>query len=92
MMKHPAETDFKTEVSDAAVTATFLPTKSAYTFYRLADPEDIARHGPIMLEPDMVHHGGATGDTGEDYLSHEVRQMARSLAMKALEGRTARHI
>ena len=51
-MKHPAETDFKTAVSDAAVTVTFVPTKSTYTFYRLDDPDDIRRHGLIMSEPD----------------------------------------
>ena len=59
MMKKPTEADFKTAVSDAAVTVTFRPTKSTYTFYRLADPNDIKQHGPIMSEPDNVHHGCA---------------------------------
>ena len=76
-MKHPAETDFKTAVSDAAVTVTFVPTKSTYTFYRLDDPDDIRRHGLIMSEPDNAHHGGATGDT-DDYPSHEVQKMAHA--------------
>ena len=73
-MKKPIEAEFKTAVSDAAVTV-ILRTKSTYTFYRLADPNDINRHGPIMSEPDSAHHGGPTGDTG-DYHSHEVQQMA----------------
>jgi hypothetical protein len=41
-MKHPTEADFKVAASDAAVTVTFLPTKSTYTFYRLADAIDAA--------------------------------------------------
>ena len=82
-MKHPAETDFKTAVSDAAVTVTFVPTKSTYTFYRLDDPDDIRRHGLIMSEPDNAHHGGPTGDT-DDYPSHEVQKMAHRVALKAL--------
>jgi hypothetical protein len=86
-MKRPTETDFKTAVSDAAVTVTFLPTKSTYTFYRLADPKDIKQYGPIMPEPDNAHHGGPTGDT-DDYLSHEVQQMAHHLALNAISGST----
>ena len=84
-MKKPTEADFKTAVSDAAVTVIFQPTNSTYTFYRLADPNDIKRHGPIMSEPDNAHHGGPTGDTG-DYHSHEVQQMAHRCAVKALAG------
>jgi hypothetical protein len=84
-MKRPAETDFKTAVADAAVTVTFVPTKGTYTFYRLADPNDIKRHGLIMPEPDNAHHGGPTGDTG-DYHSHEVQEMAHRIAVKALTG------
>jgi len=84
-MKHPTEADFKVAASDAAVTVTFLPTKSTYTFYRLADAKDIEQYGPIMPGPDNAHHGGPTGDTG-DYLSHEVQEMAHRVAVKALIG------
>ena len=85
VMKHPTEADFKVAASDAAVTVTFLPTKSTYTFYRLADAKDIEQYGPIMPEPDNAHHGGPTGDTG-DYLSHDVQEMAHRVAVKALIG------
>jgi hypothetical protein len=84
-MRRPTDVNFRTAVSDAAVTVTFEPTKSTYTFYRLADPDDINQHGPIMSEPDNIHHGGPTGDTG-DYHSHEVQETAHRLAMKALTG------
>jgi hypothetical protein len=58
MMKKPTEAEFKTAVSDAAVMVIFQPTKSTYTFYRLADPNDIRRYGPIMSEPDNAQRNG----------------------------------
>ena len=79
------EAEFKTVVSDAAVTVICQPTKSTSTFYRLADPNDIQKYGPIMSEPDNAHHGGPTGDTG-DYHSQDVQQMAHRCAVKALAG------
>lgn len=82
-MKHPIEKDFKVEKSDAAVVVTFEPTKSIYTFYRLANPDDIAKHGPILTEPDIIRHSGKTGDTG-DYPSDEVQRMAHRLAVQAV--------
>jgi hypothetical protein len=53
----------------------------------LADPKDIKQYGPIMPEPDNAHNGGPTGDT-DDYLSHEVQQMAHHLALNAISGST----
>ena len=50
-------------------------------FGRLADPEDIARYGPLS-RPSNVRHG-KTGDTGE-YPENEVAQMAHTLAVKAI--------
>jgi hypothetical protein len=81
-MKQPIETDFKIETLDAAVVVTFSPTKSYYTFYRLADPKDIERFGPVMPEPDNIRHAGPTADTG-DYASDAVLHMAHRLALKA---------
>jgi hypothetical protein len=48
-MKHPARSDFDTAVTEAGVNVTFKPTKSTYSFYRLAESEDIARLGPVSL-------------------------------------------
>jgi hypothetical protein len=79
-MEQPTEADFKVQTSDSGVVATFNPTKSDYTFYRLAVPDDIARYGSIMFE--KVRHTGPRGDTG-DYRSHEVGRMAYHLAARA---------
>jgi hypothetical protein len=64
-MKHPVTGDFDTAVTEAGVNVTFKPTNSIYSFYRLAESEDVARLGPVSLEP--VRHAGPSGDT-EDYL------------------------
>jgi hypothetical protein len=53
----------------------FKPSDSYYNFGRLADPEDIARDGPLSQSPSVKH--GNTGDTG-DYPPEEVAQMAHS--------------
>ena len=63
-MKQPVESDFDTSVTEAGVTVTFKPTNSIYSFYRLADTDDIARLGPVS--PGRVRHAGPTDDT-EDY-------------------------
>jgi hypothetical protein len=82
MMKQPTEDDFAVQVLEGGVTVLFKPTQSHYTFYRLADPEDIKRFGPLSPQPDGVRHAGPTGDTG-DYRSDEVQGMAHSLATDA---------
>jgi hypothetical protein len=76
-MKHPATSDFETNVTDAGVTVTFKPTNSVYSFYRLADSDDIARLGPVSLQ--NVRHAGRSGDT-EDYFADEVLAMAQRVA------------
>jgi hypothetical protein len=48
-MKHPVRSDFDTAVTEAGVNVTFKPTNSIYSFYRLAESEDIARLGPVSL-------------------------------------------
>jgi hypothetical protein len=83
MMKQPIEDDFAVvEVLESGVTVLFEPTQSFYTFYRLADPNDIKKYGPVSPEPDVVRHSGPSGDTG-DYQSDEVQGMAHSLASDA---------
>jgi hypothetical protein len=76
-MKHPLRGDFDTAVTEAGVNVTFKPTNSIYSFYRLAESEDIARLGPVSLE--RVRHAGPSGDT-EDYSSDEVQDMAQRIA------------
>jgi hypothetical protein len=76
-MKHPVKNDFEVAVSEASVTVTFKPTNSIYSFYRLADSDDIARLGPVSLA--HVRHAGASGDT-EDYRADEVQGMAQRIA------------
>ena len=83
MMKQPTEDDFTVvEVLESGVTVLFEPTQSFYTFYRLADPDDIKRFGPVSPEPDNIRRAGPSGDTGE-YQSDEVQGMAHSLASDA---------
>ena len=74
-MKHPVRSDFHAAVTEAGVTMTFKPKNSAYSFYRLANADDIARLGPISFAG--VQH--AERDT-EDYPSDEVRAMAQRIA------------
>jgi hypothetical protein len=77
LMKHPVTGDVDTAVTEAGVNVTFKPTNSIYSFYRLAESEDIARLGPVSLE--RVRHAGPSGDT-EDYSSDEVQDMAQRIA------------
>src|SRR5262245_66342714 len=79
-MKHPTPSDFIINVEESHVSVIFKPNNSDYNFGRLADPEDIARFGPLSY-PNVRH--GNTGDTG-DYPSEEVAQMAHSLAVQEI--------
>ena len=85
-MKHPFKSDFDTAVTNAGVTVTFKPTNSIYSFYRLADSEDVARLGPVSLA--AVRHAGPSGDT-DDYPSDEVQIMAQHIASELAEINTA---
>jgi hypothetical protein len=78
-MKRPTPSDFTVDAKEAYVSVIFKPTGSHYNFDRLADPEDIARYGPLSRS--SLH--GKTGDTGE-YPKNEVAQMAHTLAVKAI--------
>jgi hypothetical protein len=80
-MKHPTPSDFIVNVEESNGSVIFKPSDSYYSFGRLADPEDIARYGPLSQSPNVRH--AKTGDTG-DYPSEEVAQMAHSLAVKAI--------
>jgi len=76
-MKHPNKSDFRTAVTEAGAVVTFQPTNSIYSFYRLADSNDIARLGQVSLG--SVRHAGPSGDTN-DYASDEVQAMAERIA------------
>jgi hypothetical protein len=82
-MKRPTKDDFAVDVLEGGggVTVLFKPTRSYYTFSRLADPKDIQQFGPISPAPN-VRHASRSGDTG-DYRSDEVQAMAHSLASDA---------
>ena len=80
-MKHPTPSDFIINVKESHVSVIFKPSESYYNFGRLADPEDIARHGPLSQSPNVRH--AKTGDT-DFYPPEEVAQMAHSLAVKAI--------
>jgi len=74
-MKHPVREDFDTFVTEAGVSVTFNQTNSIYNFYRLTDPKNIERVGPVSFAG--VQH--ARRGTGA-YSSEEVQDMARSIA------------
>jgi len=76
-MKHPARSDFHVIVTEAGVSVTFKPTDSTYSFYRLADGNDIARLGPVSFAG-VQHAGRNTGD----YAAQEVQDMAQRLALE----------
>ena len=80
-MKEPVEKDFIVTRVGAGVLVSFKPTDSHYSFNLLADPEDIARTGP--LGPDVRVRHAKTGDTGE-YPSNSVLALARRLAERAV--------
>src|SRR5215831_14632959 len=61
-MKHPTPSDFIINVEESHVSVIFEPSNSDYYFGRLADPEDIARFGPLS-SPSV--RPGSTGDTGD---------------------------
>ena len=74
-MKHPVRSDFSTVVSEAGISVTFKPTNSIYSFYRLAESDDIARVGPVSYAG-VQHAGHNTADFPPD----EVQDMARRIA------------
>jgi hypothetical protein len=76
-MNHPVRSDFATAVVEAGVTVTFKPTKTIFSFYRLADSDDITRLSTVSQA--SVRYAGASGDT-EDYASDEVQAMAQQIA------------
>jgi hypothetical protein len=80
-MKQPTPSDFIVNVKEGSVSVIFKPSNSDHNFGRLADPEDIARYGPLSRSPNVRHRN--TGDIS-DYPPEEVAQMAHSLAVKAI--------
>jgi hypothetical protein len=82
-MPQPREADFNIELLDGGVRVTFRPTASEFTYRQLADPDDIAREGPLSRPPNARH--AQTGDTG-GYDEREVEALAFKLAFEALGG------
>ena len=52
-MKQPTPSDFIVNVKESSVSVIFKPSNSHYNFVRLADPEDIARYGPLSQSPNV---------------------------------------
>jgi len=80
-MKHPIPSDFIVNVKESYVSVIFKPSDTSYNFGRLADPEDIARYGPLSRSLNVRHT--KTDDT-DAYPPEEVAQMAHLLAVKAI--------
>jgi hypothetical protein len=75
MIRHPIESNFYVDVSEADVEVIFAPTRSRYTYSRLVE----ADLGLLSPNP-LVRHGGRNGDTG-DYEPEEVQAMAYRVAL-----------
>jgi len=79
-MKHPVRSDFDTAVTEAGVTVTFKPTNSIYSFYRLAETNDLAPLGPVSFAGVSLAGGQHAGLGTEDYAPNEVQDMAQRIA------------
>jgi len=82
-MKHPVRSDFYIVVTEAGVNVTFKPTNSVYSFFRLAEANDIGRLGPISFAG--VQHAGRNT---EDYSPDKV-QDRRSASRQNSSGQFA---
>jgi len=69
MVKHPIESNFYVNISEAEVEVIFAPTRTRYTFSRLLEA-DLG-----LLSPNPPVHGGRSADTG-GYAPEEVEAMA----------------
>jgi hypothetical protein len=74
MVKHPIESNFYVNISEAEVEVIFVPTRSRYTFSRLLEA-DLG-----LLSPNPPVHGGRSADTG-GYAPEEVEAMAHRVAL-----------
>ena len=74
MIRHPIESNFYVNVSDATVEVIFAPTRSRYTYSRLVEA-DLG-----LLSPNPPVHAGRSADTG-GYAPEEVQAMAYRVAL-----------
>ena len=84
MHRHPIESNFYVSASDIQIEVTFAPTRSVYTFARLAFENNTIRPDPV------VRHLGRTGGTG-DYKAAEVQAMACRVAFATMKRLHASH-
>jgi hypothetical protein len=77
MIRHPIESNFYVNVSEAAIEVVFAPTRRRYTYSRLIGHKEMSD----LLSPNpLVQHAGRTGDTGE-YVPEDVQAMAYRVAL-----------
>jgi hypothetical protein len=74
MIRHPIEANFYVNVSEGAVDVIFAPTRSRYTYSRLAEA-DLG-----LLSPKAVVCASRKDDTGH-YEPEEVQAMAYRVAL-----------
>jgi hypothetical protein len=84
MRRHPIESNFYVNASDAEIAVTFAPTRSLYTFTRAT-----SENGATLSHP-AVQHLGRTGNTG-DYESADVHAMACRVALATIKRLHLRH-
>jgi hypothetical protein len=84
MRRHPIESNFYVNASDAEIAVTFAPTRSVYTFGLAA-----SENGTTLPHP-VVQHLGRTGNTG-DYEPADVQAMASRVALATVKRLHLRH-
>ena len=72
--------DFVVEVDETCVSVVFEPTEWRYYFGRLADPEDIARYGPLATSPGSDLAKPPDGP----YSAEQIKEIAYAIAVEAV--------
>ena len=72
--------DFLVEVDETSVSVVFEPTEWRYRFGRLADPDDIARYGPLAT----TRGSEVAEPPNGPYSPDEIKEIAYALAVEAV--------
>jgi hypothetical protein len=76
MIRHPIESNFYVNISEAAVEVIFAPTRSRYIYSRLVNPKETTS---FLAPSPVVQHAGGSDSGG--YELQEVQAMAYRVAL-----------
>jgi hypothetical protein len=83
-MKHPLRSDFDTAVTEAGVNVTFKPTGGVYSFYRLAETDDLASLGPVSFASTSFASVQHAEHNTDEYSPDELQDMAQRIASEVV--------